>query len=156
MTRCTAGLTAATLAAGLALGGCAGENGTAPVGSRAATPQAHEAARLAGTWTIHLGRSELEDPPGDLQAEISEWKLVVPEDVSKENPVQISNDDVGEILHAASLSPGQIEFDVLSACRTYDYAIDGDRLTLTAADPTCGDEALKSILTTRPWMRARS
>lgn len=121
-------------------------------------PASEVPEQLAGAWETTLKTAELEDPPDDITAESSHWKLEIRPTGGIDNgpSMRFNNDEVGEVVIAITAVDGDRITIEAEACHVYTYAIERDRLTLRSDQPACGKEARKSVLVTRPWRRAKT
>ena len=139
-----------------ALFACGGEDdATSTASAPKATATAAPVDLIGTTWETSLEKGELEDPPGELRADTSQWAMSFKATGGKDGgpSVEIVNDEVGEIVNPISISGDVLKLEIPVECPDFAFAVDGDELTLTPTD-TCPADSITSVLTTKPWKRS--
>lgn len=138
---------------------------TSPAATTAPTTAAFP-QDLAGTWTMRLPVSEVEDAPNEFNEAAPVWELKILPDggVDGAPSFTLANEGTGAIASPAlSVAGDRITLtDADEECqgrpleKVYAYALAGDELTLTAADVPCAEgDVINTLITARPWGRVQ-
>jgi hypothetical protein len=159
----------------IALAGCAAMLGGCGGGGDAATATSAPAARaaavpetLVGRYTTTLRRSDLPaDPPAELTHGSSTWQLTVARSGGIHNgpAVTIANATLGVLESSNFAAEGGTVLLRREDCEAagdqhfydnrYRYTVSGGTLRFTTVSNSCKDKVVQTILTSRPWHRAR-